>query len=121
MRCTVAFGSPEARTSSQGGAAAYEAAHAGLPLVSVDDELRLVVDPDVNALIARPTPESLARQLVTMLRRLQDPEFAQRARARSREMASWWTIQRQSEAMMDLYRDLAAGTPIPESMHADPS
>ena len=99
----------------------HEAAHAGLPIVSVDDELRLVVDPDVNALIARPTPESLARQLVTMLRRLQDPEFAQRARARSREMASWWTIQRQSEAMMDLYRELAAGTPIPESMHADPS
>lgn len=98
----------------------HEAAHAGLPIVSVDPELRLVIDEGVNGLFARPTPESLARQLVAMLRRLDSPEFAARAHARSREMASWWTIERQSKSIIGLYRDLAAGRPIPESMHAVP-
>ncbi|QIK72553.1 glycosyltransferase family 4 protein [Propioniciclava coleopterorum] len=98
----------------------HEAAHAGLPIVSVDPELRLVVDEGVNGLFARPTPESLARQLVSMIRRLESPDFAARAHARSREMASWWTIHHQSEAIISLYRDLAAGRPVAESMHAIP-
>ncbi len=98
----------------------HEAAHAGLPIVSVDPELRLVIDEGVNGRFARPTPESLARQLVTMIRKLEDPAYAARAHARSREMASWWTIAHQSEAIIDLYRDLAAGRPVTESMHAIP-
>lgn len=96
----------------------HEAAHAGLPIVSVDSELRLVVDEGVNALVARPSPESLARQLVTMIQKLEDPEFRERARARSREMASWWTIPRQSADIIDLYEALAAGREIPEKLTA---
>ena len=98
----------------------HEAAHAGLPIVSVDAELRLVIDEGVNGLFARATPESLARRLVAMLRELEDPDFAARAQARSREMACWWTIHHQSEAIVALYRDLAARREIPESMHAVP-
>ena len=98
----------------------HEAAHAGLPIVSVDAELRLVVDEGVNGLFARATPESLARRLVEMIRHLEAPGFAERAQARSREMACWWTIHHQSEAIVGLYRDLAARREIPESMHAVP-
>ena len=98
----------------------HEAAHAGLPIVSVDHELRLVLDEGVNGAIARPTPESLARQLVMLLHRLADPEFRASAQARSREMAGWWTIANQSRAILDLYRALAAGETVPESMKAIP-
>ena len=96
----------------------HEAAHAGLPIVSVDHELRLVLDDGVNGAIARPTPESLARQLVMLIHKLEDPDFKATARARSREMASWWTIEHQSNAILELYRDLAAGRPVVESMKA---
>jgi len=98
----------------------HEAAHAGCPIVSVDHELRLVLDEGVNGAIARPTPESLARQIVMMLERLSDPEFKARAHARSREMASWWTIENQSNAIIELYRALAAREPVAESMKAVP-
>lgn len=98
----------------------HEAAHAGLPIVSVDHELRLVLDDGVNGAIARPTPESLARQLVMMLHKLEDPAFKATAQARSREMASWWTIEHQSTAILELYRDLHARRPITESMRAVP-
>ncbi|WP_342372256.1 glycosyltransferase [Propioniciclava soli] len=98
----------------------HEAAHAGLPIVSCDHELRLVIDPGVNGAIARPTPESFARQLVMMLSKLEDPAFRERAAERSREMASWWTIEHQSAAMVELYADLAAGRPIEERMTAVP-
>ena len=98
----------------------HEAAHAGLPIVSVDHELRLVLDEGVNGAIARPTPESLARQLVMMLHKLSDPEFKAAAQARSLQMAGWWTIANQSAAILDLYRALAAGEEVPESMKAIP-
>lgn len=96
----------------------HEAAHAGCPIVSVDTELRLVVDPGVNALIARPSPEALARQLVAMLGKLKDPEFKAAAQARSKEMANRWTIENQSRDIIALYADLAAGRPIEPGMLA---
>ncbi|MFV0452252.1 MAG: glycosyltransferase [Propioniciclava sp.] len=98
----------------------HEAAHAGLPLVSCDAELRLVLDDGVNGAIARPTPESLARQLGRVLRTMEDPTLRARASARSREMASWWTIERQSEDIMRLYADLAAGRLIEPRLSATP-
>ena len=94
----------------------HEAAHAGCPIVSVDDELRLVLDPGVNSLIARPSPESLARELVSMLRMLEDPKFKAAAKARSKELASKWTIAKQSRDIIALYEDLAAGRPIEGAM-----
>ena len=53
-----------------------------------------------------------------LIHKLEDPDFKATARARSREMASWWTIEHQSNAILELYRDLAAGRPIVESMKA---
>ena len=90
----------------------HEAAHAGLPFVLVDDELRLVVDPGVNALLARANPISLAGGIIEMLHALEDPEFAARAHARSRELAARWTIAGQSREVIELYEALAAGRPI---------
>ena len=98
----------------------HEAAHAGLPIVTVDPELRLVVDNGVNGLVTRPTAEAFARGIVTMLRRLEDPEFKAAAQARSREMASWWSIENQSRAIVELYRALAEGEQIEESLTAIP-
>ena len=50
-----------------------------------------------------------------------DPDFRARAQERSREMASWWTIDHQSEEIVELYEDLAAGATIEERMKAVPS
>lgn len=86
----------------------HEAAHAGLPIVTVDEALTLVVDPGVNAIVAKPTPSSLAAGIMSMLHKLEDPEFKERASARSKEMAAQWTIERQSGALMDIYERLAA-------------
>lgn len=90
----------------------HEAAHAGLPFVSVDHELRLVIDPGVNAILARPNSVSLAGAMISMLNALQDPAWAARARARSREMAAQWTIEHQSREFVRIYEDLAAGRPV---------
>lgn len=90
----------------------HEAAHAGLPLVMVDHELRLVADPGVNAVFARPNPVSLAQAMMTMLDNLKDPDYAERARARSRELAAKWTIEHQSREFVEIYENLAAGRPV---------
>jgi 1,2-diacylglycerol 3-alpha-glucosyltransferase len=90
----------------------HEAAHAGLPFIMVDHELRLVVEPGVNAVLARPNQVSLAGAMVGMINALKDPEFAARARARSQELAARWTIANQSEEFVDIYEALAAGRPV---------
>jgi glycosyltransferase involved in cell wall biosynthesis len=87
----------------------HEAAHAGLPFVMVDHELRLVIDPGVNAALARPNPVSLAGSIIAMLKQLEDPEFAAAAHARSREMAARWTIANQSREFVEIYEAVADG------------
>ena len=90
----------------------HEAAHAGLPFVMVDHELRLVIDPGVNAVLARPNAVSLAGAMVGMINALKDPDFAERARARSKEMAARWTIKNQSKEFVEIYEQLASGRPV---------
>ncbi|MCC6496020.1 MAG: glycosyltransferase [Propionibacteriaceae bacterium] len=90
----------------------HEAAHAGLPFVMVDHELRLVVEPGVNAVLARPNPVSLAGAMVGMLNALKDEDFAATARARSRELAAKFTIANQSKEFIDIYEALAAGREV---------
>ncbi|MFV0407008.1 MAG: glycosyltransferase [Propioniciclava sp.] len=87
----------------------HEAAHAGLPLVSCDPELTLVLDEGVNGVIARPTPESLARQIGEVLRAIEDPAVRSRVAQHSRELAAQWTIERQSADIIRLYSSVAAG------------
>ncbi|HOQ53073.1 MAG TPA: glycosyltransferase [Micropruina sp.] len=93
----------------------HEAALCGMPLVITDPELNLVVDPGVNALVARPNMVSLSQAIMSMLRQLKDPAFASRAASRSRELGAEWTIDRQATEMMSIYGDLIAGRPVPVS------
>ena len=90
----------------------HEAAHAGLPFVSVDHELRMVMDPGVNTMFSRPNPVSLAGTIIEMLRALQDPEFKARATARSKEMAARYTIANQSREFVEIYEQIAAGEKV---------
>ncbi len=90
----------------------HEAAHAGLPFVSVDSELRLVMDQGVNALFARPNAVSLAGTIVKMLGALENPEYRARAAARSKEMAARYTIANQSREFVEIYEQVAAGEPV---------
>ena len=99
----------------------HEAAHAGLPFVMVDNELRLVVEPGVNAVLARPNPVSLAGAMVSMLNNLKDPEYAAGARARSKELAAKWTIAHQSEEFVNIYEALADGRPVELTEGLDPN
>ena len=85
----------------------HEAALAGLPIVSVDHELDLVVEPGVNGEFTRPTPASLAAGLLRVMDRLEDDGWRNRARARSVELASQWSINSQAHAMLDIYEELA--------------
>lgn len=98
----------------------HEAAHAGLPFVMVDHELRLVIDPGTNAVLARANPVSLAGAMVSMLNALADPEFAEAARARSKEMAARWTIANQSKEFVDIYQALAQGREVELSEGLNP-
>ncbi|MFT3969576.1 MAG: glycosyltransferase [Micropruina sp.] len=98
----------------------HEAALCGLPLVIVDPELNLVVDPGVNALVARPNMVSLSQAIMAMLRLLKDEEFATAAASRSRELAGQWTIERQATEMLGIYTDLMAGRPVQTSDYLQP-
>jgi 1,2-diacylglycerol 3-alpha-glucosyltransferase len=98
----------------------HEAAHAGLPFVMVDHELRLVVEPGVNAVLARPNALSLAGAMVSMLNALKDEEFVATARARSRELAAKFTIANQSKEFVDIYETLAAGGEVALTEGLDP-
>ncbi len=91
----------------------HEAALAGLPIVSVDHELQLVVDPGVNGEVTRPTPASLAAGLMRVIDRLPDEEWRTRASARSVELASQWTVESQAAEMLRLYAEVAAGNAVP--------
>jgi len=89
----------------------HEAALAGLPIVSVDHELQLVIDPSVNGEITRPTPASLAAGILRVLDRLPDEEWRTRARARSIELGSKWSIESQAEEMLSIYAEVATSGP----------
>ena len=91
-----------------------------LPLVIVDPELNLVVDPGVNALVARPNMVSLSQAIMSMLRLLADDEFAARAASRSRELSGQWTIERQATEMLGIYTDLMAERPVALSDYLKP-
>ncbi|NLE98769.1 MAG: glycosyltransferase family 4 protein, partial [Propionibacterium sp.] len=84
----------------------HEAALAGLPIVAVDHELQLVLEPGVNGELARPTPASFAAAMLRGLGR--DDEWRDGAARRSVELASQWTVASQAEEMLRLYREVAA-------------
>lgn len=87
----------------------HEAALAGLPIVTVDHELQLVIEPGVNGEIARPTAASLAAGMMRIIAKLDDDQWRARASARSVELASQWSIESQAAEMLRLYAEVAAG------------
>lgn len=87
----------------------HEAALAGLPIVSVDHELQLVIEPGVNGEITRPTAASLAAGMMRIIDKLDDAAWRERAARRSVELASQWSIESQAEEMLRLYAEVAAG------------
>lgn len=87
----------------------HEAALAGLPIVNVDRELQLVLQPGVNGELARPTPSSLAAAIVRVLDRLDEPAWAEQASRVSRELAGQWSVASQAAEMLRLYRETADG------------
>lgn len=88
----------------------HEAALAGLPIVSVDHELNLVIDPGVNGEFTRPTPASLAAGILRVIAKIEEqPGWRERAAARSIELASQWSVESQAQEMLRIYADLAAG------------
>lgn len=87
----------------------HEAALAGLPIVSADHELRLVLKPGVNGEIARPTPASFAAAMIRALDKLDDHGWAEQAATVSRQLAGQWTIASQADEMLQLYQEVAAG------------
>lgn len=91
----------------------HEAALAGLPIVSVDPGLQLVLEPGVNAEVTRPTPASMAAGLMRIINRLDDPLWRAEAAATSRRLASQWTIESQAAEMLRLYRLVADGAVAP--------
>lgn len=92
----------------------HEAALAGLPIVSVDPGLQLVLEPGVNGELTRPTPASLAAGIIRLIDRLPDEAWRKNARATSIRLASQWSIKSQADKMLEIYQQVAAeGTPPP--------
>lgn len=87
----------------------HEAALAGLPIVSVDPALQLVLEPGVNGEIARPTPASLAAAIMRVIDRLDDEEWMSTAAATSRRLGGQWSIESQAAEMLRLYGLVADG------------
>lgn len=86
----------------------HEAALAGLPIVSVDPALQLVLRPGVNGELARPTPASLAAGILRVIDRLEEPAWRTRAAETSRQLAGQWTIESQAAEMLSLYEAVAS-------------
>ncbi|MDO5734877.1 MAG: glycosyltransferase [Propionibacteriaceae bacterium] len=86
----------------------HEAALAGLPIVSVDPGLQLVLEPGVNAELARPTAASLAAGLMRIINKLDDPVWRAHAAETSKRLAGQWTIESQAVEMLGLYEKVAS-------------
>lgn len=87
----------------------HEAALTGLPIVSVDHELQLVLEPGVNGELTRPTPASLAAGIIRVIDKLPDTDWRENAARRSVELASQWTVQSQADQMLRIYELVADG------------
>lgn len=91
----------------------HEAALAGLPIVSVDPGLQLVLEPGVNSELTRPTAASMAAGLMRIINKLDDPQWCARAAETSKRLAGQWTIESQAVEMLALYEKVANGE-LPE-------
>lgn len=81
----------------------HEAAHAGLPLVVVDDELRSPVTDERNTTFCTPDPHALAAALMRTLERSRDVLWAAQAARAGKSLAARHSIERQCGELVSLY------------------
>lgn len=93
-------------TTDTQGLVLHEAAHAGLPIVSVDSYLTAVVARGENALICEPTAESLSEHILEMLLLCENEQFVSAASAVGKELAGEYTSARQAADLESLYSKL---------------
>ncbi|AKK03681.1 glycosyltransferase [Corynebacterium epidermidicanis] len=81
----------------------HEAALAGLPIVSADPELNLVLEPRQNGELAGPAPTAFAAAMLRIIDRLEEPGWRESAAQRSRELAGQWSVASQAAEMLRIY------------------
>lgn len=84
----------------------HEAAHAGLPIVSVDSELLAVIAFGKNAILSRPSPQDLSDAILTMLVKCADEKYREEAMKVGKALAGKYTVASQTEKFVSLYRML---------------
>ncbi len=97
----------------------HEAAHAGLPLIVCDPELRLVLEDGVNGEFAWPDADALAGAMLRMIDLCKDPAARERASRRGRELAGQYTVAGQNAAIVAVYAEVA-GHPRHEPVSRTP-
>ena len=83
----------------------HEAAHAGKPIVIIDQGVSEVVKDSVNGYSAENTPESIAEKTISLLA---DPEKRRQFGVESKNLASKFTESRQVKKLEKLYQKLIA-------------
>jgi 1,2-diacylglycerol 3-alpha-glucosyltransferase len=86
----------------------HEAAHAGLPIISVDAQLSAVVANGKNALLSEPSAQALSEAILTMSELCSDPGYLQQAAKTGKELARKYSGERQVSELIKLYRLVTA-------------
>lgn len=82
----------------------HEAAHSGLPIVTVDEQLQAVVVEGRNALVSEASAVALSRTILAMLVSCSEPEYFRDAGKTGRRLAGGYSRERQLIEMIRLYR-----------------
>ncbi|GLZ37625.1 glycosyltransferase [Actinokineospora sp. NBRC 105648] len=87
----------------------HEAAHAGLPLVLVDEKLQSLVADKRNTTLCLPDPVALAVALMSTLDRRQHGNWAAQANRVGKALAARHSIERQGAKLTILYHQVLKG------------
>lgn len=82
----------------------HEAAHAGLPIVLIDQDLSEVVRESVNGYFAKNTAESFAEKIVKIL---SDKAIYNKFSENSRKLAAGFSERQSAETLEGVYKDLS--------------
>nr|WP_275451111.1 glycosyltransferase [Arthrobacter sp. H5] len=82
----------------------HEAAHSGLPIVTVDGQLPAVIAEGRNALVSEASAMALSRSILAMLVSCSEPEYLLDAGKTGKQLAMRYSRQRQVIEMVRLYR-----------------
>lgn len=85
----------------------HEAAHAGLPIISVDSELVAVLEVGKNAILSRPSPQALSEAILAMLAKCANDQYREDAIKTGKALAGKYSTGRQTEEFVGLYSMLS--------------